>query len=114
MLMLFEEIIVCPDVIKLCPPLYINRLLIHVIDFRSAHGQKERGMCGNNKLTSEKSGRILKKSKKLLLPLRRKTVLRLIQQLQPVLIYLLRKINERAFSVGMLPHIIHQILTDIS
>ena len=70
-------------------------------------------MCGYHELAAKKSYRIFQKLKQLLLLFRRQAVFRLVKQIKPVFLDLIRKIKECTLTIGMLPDIIHDILPDI-
>ena len=110
--MLFEKFIVRPDVFQLIPALYVNGLLVQIIDFGPFHGQQEGGVSGDDELTAVEAHGLLEKFQKLLLLFGRKAVFRLVQQIQAVVLYFFFKVQKGAFSVGMLPDIIHQTFPD--
>lgn len=89
--MLLKKIIICPDVGQLCPPLHIHRLFIHIVNPGIPYRQQKRRMRGNHELAAEKPGGILNETHQLLLPLRGQAVFRLIQQIQPILLYFSEK-----------------------
>ena len=107
-IVLAEKVTVYTYVFKLCPALFTNGTCIEIVYFGAVHCKDKGAVSGYNKLTAVKTRRILDKPCKLQLISGRKTVFRLVEKIERIFLYLIRKIVKSAFSVGFFGYVLRQ------